>query len=181
MKFNKNAQTGLEQVFYVIAYMMFAGLLFFVIYYVWGQVSPAINGALLNSTNYTDPYNTYQDSFNITKQSEQTTGGIGLFNSMSILILLGLIIMTLVSAFFIQSHPVFFFISLIVLGVAVMLAVVYSNVYQTITEDTNFGSTASSFPVTNLLMQYLPFLIAIIVIALLIILSWRGSTGGGGL
>lgn len=169
---NKKGQTAFEDVLGIIPYLFFAGLLFFIVYFVVGQIKPEMSTALGNSLPSDSPVN-------ISEQMDKTSGGIGLFNVLFPLLLIGLIAMVFVSASFMGSHPVFFFISIILLVVMVLLGVVFSNTYQQITTDTNFGSTADTFNITHVFMKYLP-VIAFIIVAIVFIIIYSQSGGGRG-
>lgn len=171
----KKGQSGLEEIFYVLAYMFAAAIFVFIIYFVYQQIKDPVDTAI------TDVLPAGEQSFNATIIANQTTGGLGLFNVLYPFLLMGLIIMCVVSVFFIDSHPVFFFISLIVLGVVILLGIVFSNIYQQITTDSQFGNTSTNFSVINIFMKYLPWVIAVIVIVVMIVLFGRpggGSTSG---
>jgi hypothetical protein len=78
---------------------------------------------------------------------------------------------------FIDSHPAFFFVSFIILGVVILLGTTFSNIYQQITEDTQFGSTSSDLSIIALFMKNLPLVISIVFIITIIVLFT--SKGGG--
>lgn len=174
---NKRAQTGegLADSFYVVVYLFAAAIFIFVLYYAFSQMRTPMDNALTSSTDFTD------SGINITKMYDQTTGGVSLFNTLFPFLLFGLIAMVVVSAFFIDSHPIFFFVSLIILGVVILVSVVFSNIYQTISTDTAFGDTNSNFNIMGLFMRKLPWIAAIIIFITVIILWGKssGSSGGG--
>ena len=77
-----------------------------------------------------------------------------------------------------QSHPAFFFIGIIVLAVAIILAVVYSNVYTQIAESPGFASVALDFDVIGFVMEHLPSIILVLFVIISIILYSRIGVGG---
>lgn len=168
---SKKGYTGLEDVFYVLVYLFSAAIFLFIIYYAYGEIQEPITSALINSTS--DGTNT----FNYTSFGEQTSGGITIMNALFPFILIGLIAMVIVSAMFIDSHPIFFFVSLIILGVVVLLAVVFSNIYQEITTSTEFGDAENEFSIVTLIMENMPFIVAAIIIITMIVL-WSRPQGG---
>ena len=170
---NKRGQTGFEDIFYVLAYILAAGLIIFIVYYVYGEIKSPIDTGLNSAMPSGDT------TFNVTSMLNNPTGGIGLLNNLFPLIVLGLIMMTVISAFYMGSHPIFFFVSLILLGVVIMLGAVYSNVYQQITTDTAFDNASTNINTTNLFMKYLPFEIGFIVVLFIIVLyANRGGQQG---
>lgn len=165
----KKGQTAFQDIFYVLGFMLAAALLIFILYFVFNQIKPGMNTALLEGTPK-DQYGNKIGTYNVTKTLSQVTSGVGLFNGLYPLLIIGLIFMVLVSAATMESHPIFFFVSIVVLLVAVISGVVFSNVYQQITTDTQFGNTSSSFGVMNAFMKYLPFIIIIILIIAMVIM-----------
>lgn len=170
---NKKGAMELADSFYVVVYLFSAALFIFILYYAFNQMKSPMDDALTGSTDFTG------SGINITQMYSQTTSGVSLFNTLFPFLLFGLIAMVIVSAFFIDSHPIFFFVSLIILGVVILISVVFSNIYQTITEDSAFGTTSTEFSIMNIFMKKLPW-IAAIVIFITIIVLWGKSQGGGG-
>lgn len=155
---NRKGQFVFEDIFYALAFIFFAAIFIFILYYAFNQAKPEL-GSILDSNlpaNYTGT--------NSTTMLNKVTNTVKMFDVLFPFIIVGLVIMLMVSAMFIQSHPVFFVVAIIILGVTVLLGVVFSNTYQQITEDSNFGTAADDFPVTNVFMKYLPVIMGIIVI-----------------
>lgn len=170
--YDKKGQTAFEDVLSIVPYIFFAGILFFIVFFIVGQIKQPVGDALQNTLPADSPVN-------VSEKLEQTSSGIGLFNSLFPLLLIGLIIMCIVSASFMGSHPVFFFVSLILLIVMVILGIVFSNVYQQITTDANFGDTADNFNIVHVFMKYLPIIaFVIIVIVFIVIYSQSGGRSG---
>jgi len=84
---------------------------------------------------------------------------------------IGLIISTIVLGFQIRTHPVFFFISLILLIVVTILAGSMSNVYEQFTTNTtaSIQTTAVSYTAMNFLFAHLPLFIAFIGVVIMVI------------
>ena len=173
---NKKGAAELGDVFYVIVYLFAAAILIFILYFTYGQVKEPIQTALVGGVQSSS-----QEQLNntITAMSNQTTSGIGMFSTLFPFLLLGLIGMVAVSALFIDSHPIFFFASLIILGVVILVAVVFSNIFETIITDTSFGDTADHLTVMKLFMKNLPY-IALLTILIVAIILWGKQSGGVG-
>jgi len=62
-------------------------------------------------------------------------------------ILIGMWLFAVISAFFIDSHPVFFVISLIFLIPTLMVAIVLANIYDDLYTDATLSTFYSSFPI----------------------------------
>ena len=84
---------------------------------------------------------------------------------------IGLIISTIVLGFQIRTHPVFFFISLILLIIVTILAGTMSNVYEQFTTNTtsSISTTASNYTAMNFLFAHLPLFIAFIGVVIMVI------------
>jgi len=166
---------NLPDVVWIIAVLFATAIMIIFVYYIWSQAKPELDSALGSSL----PAG--ETSFNITQMTGDVGGGIKTFNSMISLFLLGLIVMTLISAFFIQSHPVFFFVSFLFLIIVLIIAVVFSNMYQSIIESEGISDISSEFGIMNLFMQYLPHIIVIITIIVGVILfaKPRGASTSG--
>jgi len=87
-----------------------------------------------------------------------------------------LIILVIISAFTIDTHPAFFVVTLILLIIAIILAVAFSNIYETISQE-KLPTEAGSFPIANYLMGNLPMiaLIAIIIVAIVLYAKFKMS------
>jgi hypothetical protein len=85
-----------------------------------------------------------------------------------ILLLVLLWALVVVASFNIDSHPIFFIFSVILLGFLLWIGAEVSNVFIDITNDSDYSDAVSSFPMTSFVMSNLVvFLIAIGASALL--------------
>lgn len=102
------------------------------------------------------------------------------FDYLYILIFIGLILVTAISAFFIPTHPVFFIVSLILCLVFGLVVPIFSNVYESAMEQSSISSTASShFSITSTFMDKLPvfFIVACALVFIALFAKWK--MGGG--
>ena len=137
------------------------------------HIKDKLNDALTSST-------AVDSSSNVTEILDQTSTGIGRFNPLFPFLLVGVFGFVLVMALMSRSHPAFLFIGLIVLGVALILAAVFSNVYETIAEDDEFANQDSDFSIVGIFMDNLPLIILILFVAIAIILyALPGKAAGG--
>ena len=78
-------------------------------------------------------------------------------------------LVTIATSFFVDTHPVFFAISFILVIIVLIVAASLSNAFEEMTTtDTEFGEAANSFPMTNFLLNHLPYLIFAIAISVAI-------------
>lgn len=162
-----------EDVLYSLVFMFAAALLIFMLYYVYGQIKTPVSSAL------TQAVPAGETAFNVTSFGNQIQGGVGMFNNIFPLLIIGLIIMTCISALFMESHPAFFFVSLILLGIVMLVMVVFSNIYQQITEDAAFGDTDSTLNILGIFMKFLPLIALVLIVVVMIIIFGRGGGQGG--
>lgn len=174
----RKSALDLDSTFYALAFIFAAGLFIVITYYTWTQISTPIETAVNNVL----PAG--EQSFNVTSLNAKVNTGISVFNVMFPFLILGLFLMVIVSAFYINSHPVFFFISLVVLIVMIVLAVVFSNIYQQIIETPELSAVGEEFKITQLFLKNLPLIASLIFIVTVIVLfglnrnSSGGATGG---
>ena len=94
---------------------------------------------------------------------------------------IGLALFVLISAFFINSHPIFFIFGLLMLVLIVTLTAVISNSYNALESgSTELQTTANLFPLMQNIMNNLPIWATVIGFLTLIILIMKPGTIGGG-
>lgn len=169
MGLNRKAQFG--DIFLIIAIIFGIGIFFIILAHSYDQIQPKINDALANST-------TPETGRNVTELLEDTDVSLGRINLLFPLLIAGCIGFVLISALFFRSHPAFLFIGLIILAVALILAAVFSNVYEEITTTDTFSSVDQEYNIMGLFLEKLPLIIFIAFIAIVVILYFR--SGGGG-
>lgn len=165
---------GFLEVLLVVVFLLAVGLFVLVLNFTWDQIRTPLETGIGNST----PSNT---NFNITKVLDQTGGSAQSLDKLLPFIIIGLIGFVMISAGAYLQHPIMIFVGIIMLGVVIVIAVVYSNVYQAISTSSTFSSTNSNLPVGSLFMQYLPIIALLILGSVILALIWsrRGYSGGG--
>ncbi len=91
-----------------------------------------------------------------------------------IAIAIGLII----SSIFINTHPSFTIIFLVALGIAVVLAGIFANIYMRVGENSEMVTTYNQFTLTQALMNHFPLIVFVIGVIVVIILYGKSGTGG---
>ena len=108
-------------------------------------------------------------STTILEQSESTIQNM---DYTYVIAYLGLGIFIVISMVFIRSHPIFLFISLVLLVVLILVSAVMTNTYETLIGEGEFNSSASHFPIINYTMGKLPlFMLVIAVLGLIALLA----------
>ena len=88
-------------------------------------------------------------------------------------IIIGLII----SSFYIDVHPAFFIAFIIILIFVTVLAGVFSNVIQTVGQDSQMASTYSQFRITPIIVNNFPAMV--FVVGLMVAIVLYGKSRGG--
>lgn len=169
----KRAQVDFISLFFAIAILFGLAVFAVILYNAYNDnIKDNMNEALTSSTDV-------DENANVTKILDQTGSGIGKLNPLFPLILVGVFGFVLVMALMSKSHPAFLFIGLIVLAVALILAVTYSNVYESIAATDNFSETTDEFSVIGFFMGNLPAIIFILFIIIAVVLYALPKTPGG--
>ena len=102
----------------------------------------------------------------------------GLFDALIVFAFVGIWIFLIVSVSLLDTHPIFFVISIITSVVVFVLAAVFQDVFLQMSEMILLSGTTSSMPMTVWLMNNLIVVIVFVVITTLI--SLYSKTQGGG-
>ena len=133
-----------------------------------------ISDNLLNTTQFND--STYTRNAFIRGQEL-----INRFDWVFFVGFISLIMVALITAWFVASHPVLSFIFFLVVVVTVCLSAVLSHAwYRIIITGPGFSDTLQYFPITNHVMGNLPMYMAIVGMALLVVVFSKPSLDGGG-
>jgi len=160
--------------FFVIVVLLAVGLFLLVLNKVWSEIKTPLNEGLQSAM----PDDT---SVNITETLDKTSGGTLLFDKLLPFVLIGLFAFTLIVAGSFMQHPIMIFVGIIVLAVAIIIAVVYSNLYNSISSADEFSSTKAQMGIQDKFMQYLPVIIFIMAIGIGAAIIWSRGKGGSGL
>lgn len=135
-------------------------------FYVYSVMQPALNQTLANNV-----------STQVLAQGETSLLG---FDKMLVLVFGGLVFASLIGAFLIDTHPVFFIVSIILLIVFIFISIILGEATNTMLSS-GFNSSYNQFPIMRFYISRLP-LISLLVGALIMIvlfakLTW--ASGGG--
>lgn len=83
------------------------------------------------------------------------------FDSAFLMVLIFLWILLLASSFLIDTHPIFFVITVIVLVISFVVAMVVANTYTEFTGDAEFSTFAAAFPIMSWVMEHLLIVIMV--------------------
>lgn len=94
----------------------------------------------------------------------------GILDGIFITVFLFLWLAVMLSVFAIDSHPVFFIFAILLLGFVIFLGAVMSNTYAEITAEDDFVTYADAFPMSNFIMDKLPYAVVAIGASVLLVL-----------
>jgi len=97
--------------------------------------------------------------------ANETTSYSRTWDSAMLLLLFGLWAITVIMAFLIDSHPVFFIISAVLMMFVIIVAANVSNAFEEITDDADLSVAAAGFPMTRFVMSKLPYVILGILVS----------------
>lgn len=91
------------------------------------------------------------------------------FDGTFMLLLFMFTIAAAISAYFLDTHPIFFFISIFILAAVLFAGSLLGDYYNELAEESDFSSAAVDFPMTQWVFDH--FLIVIVMIGFVIIIS----------
>ena len=74
----------------------------------------------------------------------------------------GLSLALIITGYFVMGYPIFMFFYILVNMFAVGLSAVFSNIWEEFSTNPTLAGSLTSFPITNNLMQYLPYYVGIV-------------------
>jgi len=93
-----------------------------------------------------------------------------IMDSAIVFVFLGLVLFAIISAFFIDTHPIFFIVSVILLIAVFVISISLGNVYTEIITDSQFSTLAADFVMTNWIFRHILELIIAVGFLLTIVL-----------
>jgi len=152
-------------IFYLIVFVTVFGIISILSYTILTEMKPSLDAHATNDV-----------SRNVT---ENATRAVASFDYILILIIVGMFIATVIGAYFIDSHPVFFVASLLLLILLMVLVPVFSNVFDRFKANAAVSTAAAEFTVTTAFMDKLPMYFFIMCCVVLIALYAKHRGGGG--
>jgi len=117
-----------------------------------------------------DATDIFVDNSDATNMINQTENALLSFDGLVVFLLIGLSLFTLISAYFVWTHPAFFIIGFILLAVFIMIAAQISNAYESFNTG-DLASSFSAFPKTNQIILNLPLYLALMGIVTLVVIG----------
>jgi len=86
------------------------------------------------------------------------------------LLFVGAAIASIVGAVLIRSHPAFFFLSIIVLLIEVIVGVVFSNIWYEFITNAGMGHALTNFAILDWVLSHLPIITLVIALVLAVVM-----------
>jgi Ca2+/Na+ antiporter len=98
------------------------------------------------------------------------------FDSVFLVAMILFWIATIVASFMIDSHPIFFVATLLLLIFTIFFSAIVSNTFSEVTADESIN--ADEFPITRFIMEYLPYFLLFIGFSVAIVLYGKYKREG---
>ena len=167
----KTKKSGFEDMFFIIVVLFAVSIFLIILSKIWTDIKTPLNQGITSAM----PEN---PGMNISETLDQVSSTNIMFDKMIPFLLIGLLGFVLIGASAYLSHPILAFVGIIVLGVAILLAVVYANVYHQLSSSDEFSSTTAQHPIADKFMEYLPIWLLLAFIGVIITTIWLRSNGG---
>jgi len=164
-------KSAFEDSFFLIIIIFALCIFILVLLTMWNNIKNPINEGI-NSSMPGD------SNINISDTLNKTSETLIMFDRLIPFILIGLFAFCLIGASLYFNHPIMLIVGIIILAVAVMLSIIYSNIYHQISSSDSLSNANSSLQIGELFMKYLPFIVVILIIGViaLIIFSRQGGS-----
>lgn len=134
---------------------------FVITFYLYGKVNTALQ-PVLNPTN--------SSNSTVALIGKSVNSGFLAYGNMLVLIFFGIGIAAIVSAFFVETSPVFFILSIFLLMIEILASVIMHNVFFNIVQQSSFLATIQQFPMLITIFQFYPEIVFVIALGIVIAL-----------
>ena len=145
-----------------IFFMSFLLLLFAIIGLIMYKVMTDVDTQMADDTVIDEEYRNYVTDYKTKLPS--------VLQQLFMLLLIGITILTIISAFLVMSHPIFYAFMIIILAFMVWVNSIYANLWQDFSSDSVWGSLVNDMPMINFALQYFPLIMLIISLIIVIIM-----------
>lgn len=159
-----------SDVMLISALVFAAGIGLFVIF---AAVTPTLTGLIHSPLN---------ESATAVEALEGTQTMLGKLDYLVFGVFLALALGLVITSWFIGGNPIFMFIYFLIIVISVVVSAVLSNVWETVTGASVFGTSLASFPLANHLIGLLPFYIGVVgFIGIVVMFAKPYLSEGGGM
>lgn len=97
-------------------------------------------------------------------------------------VFIGLLMAIIITGWYISANPLFMGLYVVVVIIAVIASMILSNVWETFSQRPVFVQSVASLPITNHLLNYLPYYVAVAgIIGIIVVFAKPGFNAGGDL
>jgi hypothetical protein len=96
-----------------------------------------------------------------------------------IFIAIGACAMTVIAAFYIDSHPAFYVVTLVISLIIAWVSTHFSNIFETISEHSTLATTFNEFAGVINVMTILPYFLIVFSMLVAVVVYSKGRIGGG--
>ena len=150
----KTKKSGFEDSFFVMIVLMGVILFILILAKVWDEMKDPLDDGLTGAL-------PADSGVNVTQTFDKISSTTRLFDVLMPFLLIGLFAFILIGASVYMQHPLMIFVGIIILAVAILLGAIYSNIYHSISETDEFSATTDDFPISDKIMEFLPYIIFI--------------------
>jgi len=158
----------------IMVFLFMTALAFLFIHFIWARIEikaePLLKSKVTNVSNASEE---------IGHVFDQTTKMTNTLDYIIFIMFIGFFIGLIITSYLFQSHPVFYIIWLIVGTIFIIVAAVLSNVYEEIEAVPKLNETVTKFPMTNIMFDYLPIWITVMIFVSIAIIYAKTRTPGG--
>lgn len=158
--------------FFVLIILLGVSIIFLVLNKAWDSIQPSLDEGLRSAM----PDDT---SVNVTETLDKVASTNRNFDKLLPFLIIGVFAFVLIIAGSFMQHPIMIFVGIIIVAVVIFLAVIYSNLYNSIASTDEFATTNDNLGITSLIMQYLPVIVFIMAIGIGAAILWSKRGGGG--
>lgn len=169
MELLKARKSGFEDSFFLIIVLFVLCIFVLVLLTAWNGIKTPLNTGILSSM----PNST----INITTTINETTSTLTMFDKLLPFFLIGLFAFVLIGASVYLNHPIMLIVGIILLSVAILLGVIYANVYNQISHNETMSEANSSLTIQELFMKYLPYIVLILITGVIIYVIFMRNGG----
>lgn len=170
MGLRKNKKGSLQDVILIGALLLIASVAVLISFKISNEINDKIqtNAALGGMPGASDARNAMNNINNLYP---------GVIDNSFLLLAMGLGIIAIILAMLVRIHPVFFVFYLILLGITIFLAGIFSNIYQKMAETTAMADVAARLIFISHIMTYLPFIIGVLgfIIAIVMYKNYQAA------
>lgn len=159
----KSKKGDVATIVFIVFVLILSGIAMFVGHMILNKIIPEVEEM------YNDSYSEYGDS----EIFQEAVSATNMFDKVFFGLFVGFLIAMIVTSFFTPTHPIMIGIFMMVVMILVIVTAVLSNVWVEMSTNDIFTDTLVAFPITDVIMNYMPWFIGTIGLVSMVILYLR--------